>query len=214
MGTYKIASRIILCFALTQSINLGLVKPGKAQTKCNGLNVMLTADGRCVDLSNLGGGPSNYTTVPSESKTVTPVAPDPIIPRESTTSKQSSICPPESNQTLPALSCQIAELQLGSEVLQRASRSSKTAPSASLPQAKRLCMALIPEILKSPASLKFVDSPYVEPTTLRGIYLVNGKLDAQNSYGALLRSSYSCVLKYDNSGFGLVDGNSIWLGNG
>ena len=48
--------------------------------------------------------------------------------------------------------------------------------------------------LKAPATAKFVGVPSVQPFT-DGSYEVTGEVDAQNSFGALLRNHYTVKLR-------------------
>jgi hypothetical protein len=57
--------------------------------------------------------------------------------------------------------------------------------------AETLCHERVKEILKAPDTAKF-DSTTAYPVT-RTRYTVAGEVSAQNSFGALLQSGYSCT---------------------
>lgn len=56
------------------------------------------------------------------------------------------------------------------------------------------CKRIVPEFLKSPGSTKFPVTP-LTTEIFRGMYVVSGKVDSQNSYGALLRANYYCYMR-------------------
>lgn len=57
------------------------------------------------------------------------------------------------------------------------------------------CQTLVEKSLKSPAT---ADMPFAQPIvdTENSIFTVHSYVDAQNSYGAILRTNYACMLKY------------------
>lgn len=63
-----------------------------------------------------------------------------------------------------------------------------------------ICFRSVKKILKAPATAKF---PLVrEPKFFvnGGIYYVSGQVDAQNGYGALIRSNFSCIMAQSKVG--------------
>lgn len=59
--------------------------------------------------------------------------------------------------------------------------------------AQRVCREkFIPDRLKAPATAKFSD---VHVATQGGLYLVTGAVDSQNSFGALIRSTFVCAVR-------------------
>lgn len=71
---------------------------------------------------------------------------------------------------------------------------------------KSVCKKSVLKILKSPASAKFPrlgNATYVQPG---GVYLISGDVDSQNSYGALLRSMFSCTIAFE----GDKSGGIVW----
>lgn len=67
---------------------------------------------------------------------------------------------------------------------------------------KSTCKEAVLKILKAPASAKFPkfsDASYSVPG---GIYFLQGDVDSQNSYGALLRSPFSCSIAFEGNNKG------------
>lgn len=61
--------------------------------------------------------------------------------------------------------------------------------------AEAMCRSFITDRLKSPGSARFSDSSETERTSKSdGGFLITGWVDSQNSFGALLRSHYSCSI--------------------
>jgi hypothetical protein len=62
---------------------------------------------------------------------------------------------------------------------------------------------VIPKVLKAPATAKFGEKSDTFIVHAHGIYKVNGYVDSQNSFGAMLRSQYICYVEiaYTNGGF-------------
>ena len=66
-------------------------------------------------------------------------------------------------------------------------------------EAKLFAQAVETQLLKSPASAVFADLPEVTTVPLGdGGYLVSGHVDSQNSYGALIRSTYTITVVKQN----------------
>jgi hypothetical protein len=90
--------------------------------------------------------------------------------------------------------CQIAALHLGSEKFSRLGQTTTSAPTKTVATLGNLCKKVVPEILKSPGSARFPDKSMTREL-FTGMYVVTGKVDSQNSYGALLRSNYYCYMR-------------------
>jgi hypothetical protein len=73
----------------------------------------------------------------------------------------------------------------------------RVAIDAKMPDAYSMSQAFVRDILKSPASAQFqpYESPKVSVTYKDGWYTVMAVVDAQNGFGALLRSTYLCKLQ-------------------
>ena len=64
-------------------------------------------------------------------------------------------------------------------------------------EAKAQCREAVKDQLKSPASAKFSDET-VTGSEPDAVWFVSGSVDSQNSYGALLRSSFECSVTFAN----------------
>jgi hypothetical protein len=64
------------------------------------------------------------------------------------------------------------------------------------------CEGWVKERLKAPATAEFADS---NVTSASGVYTVRGAVDSQNSFGALIRSRFTCVATHDGEATRLVD---------
>ena len=69
------------------------------------------------------------------------------------------------------------------------------------------CKKAVLNSLKSPATARFVSSTKTSYNTVGGAYFNGGKVDAQNSYGALLRGSYYCSSVY----VGSMKGGTVYM---
>jgi hypothetical protein len=70
--------------------------------------------------------------------------------------------------------------------------SSDWAPSAI--EARNICEDWVREQLKSPSSADFNDGSVTGAGA--GPYTITGTVDAQNSFGAMLRSDWTCTIEY------------------
>lgn len=71
--------------------------------------------------------------------------------------------------------------------------------------AKRVCQEeFIPKRLKAPATAEFSG---VSVTTAGDTYTVTGSVDSQNSFGALVRSSFACVVRHGEDQWVLESAN-------
>lgn len=81
-------------------------------------------------------------------------------------------------------------------------------------EAKRACKDYVEVALKAPSTVKYVGSPIIQ--RIKGkkktdiVYEVSGQLDAQNSYGAMIRSTFYCAVKRDPVKLDPF-GNAYWL---
>lgn len=74
-------------------------------------------------------------------------------------------------------------------------RGAQPLPSGASKKLVEACKRQIPGLLLTPGTLKWVSA---EATPATGyLYSINGKLDAQNANGALLRSGYNCLAKWN-----------------
>jgi hypothetical protein len=64
---------------------------------------------------------------------------------------------------------------------------------------------IVEEQLKSPASADFPTFSDALVNKAGDIYTINSYVDSQNSFGANLRSQYTCQLRYENRLFFLID---------
>lgn len=60
--------------------------------------------------------------------------------------------------------------------------------------ARDVCEQFVKDRLKSPGSAKFSETKAVETTT--GEWTVEGAVDSENSFGALIRNSYVCKVRH------------------
>lgn len=65
-------------------------------------------------------------------------------------------------------------------------------------EAKLQCRAAITSLLRSPRSAHFNDDDATSPS--KGVYQVRGTVDAQNAFGAEVRSAFGCDYEADASG--------------
>lgn len=68
--------------------------------------------------------------------------------------------------------------------------------------AKQACEKFVTERLKAPATAKFTDGAAVSQNTV-GAYVVSGEVDAENGFGAMIRTAYSCTVTPDGDGWEL-----------
>ena len=66
-------------------------------------------------------------------------------------------------------------------------------------EAKIYAKALQTMLLKTPASAKFCELDEIKVTLSNGIYQVNGYVDSQNSYGAMVRTNFAFKVKEDGT---------------
>lgn len=93
----------------------------------------------------------------------------------------------------------VAALLLGGWVISRVE--SRPDPGAAERDATRVCEDFVKERLKAPATADFSD---LDVTSDAGEYTVTGDVDAQNSFGAKLRSHFTCVVRDSGDQWTLV----------
>lgn len=77
-------------------------------------------------------------------------------------------------------------------------------------QAIRACESWVRDQLKTPATAKFSDEHFTEAKyTFSGKAEVHGDLDAQNTYGATIRSVFACMMEKRNGDWVATDGYII-----
>ena len=64
--------------------------------------------------------------------------------------------------------------------------------------------SVIEDILKAPSTAKFVDVNAYELSNLKDVWAVNGYVDSQNSFGAMIRSQWEVQLDYRDGKGGTV----------
>lgn len=68
--------------------------------------------------------------------------------------------------------------------------------------ASRACENFVKDRLKAPSTAKFSGESVSDDGT--GRYTVTGSVDAQNSFGAMLRDHYSCLMRLDGDNWELI----------
>ena len=118
------------------------------------------------------------------------------------------ICEPLKGADNPL--CKMAVMKVGSKKFSEIGQKTKSAPAKVAKAIPSICKTRITNSLKSPASARYPNEPQTKEI-FEGIYVIAGKVDAQNSYGALLRTSYHCYMYFssDNKlqlmGFRFID---------
>ena len=75
-----------------------------------------------------------------------------------------------------------------------------------LSDAKWQCRGFMEKTLKAPATAKFQNyNEFTARQEASGSYLVRGYVDSQNSYGAMIRTSFRCQLKRDAGQWSLME---------
>lgn len=75
---------------------------------------------------------------------------------------------------------------------------SNNAPADRSAEAKWACEEFVKKQLKAPATAKFSGEAAAKAAKPVGDeYIASGSVDSQNSFGALLRSTFSCDITYD-----------------
>ena len=106
------------------------------------------------------------------------------------------ICSPLKDGIDNAL-CELAVLEVGSKTFVEIGQKTASAPTKVFNNLGNFCKASVTDSLKSPASARYPNKPEIREL-FKGIYVVTGKVDAQNSYGALLRKNYYCYMYYSS----------------
>ena len=95
------------------------------------------------------------------------------------------------------------------------SSSSSSSPSVSTPSPEEIknkrriesivfAESVIEKTLKAPSTAKFVDVEAYELSNLKDVWAVNGYVDSQNSFGAMIRSQWEVQLDYRDGKGGTV----------
>ncbi|MEL6461275.1 MAG: hypothetical protein AAFQ91_24100 [Cyanobacteria bacterium J06621_15] len=95
--------------------------------------------------------------------------------------------------------CLMALRKIGSKRFSELGQTTKTAPKKVVKDIPGVCKTKVTGTLKSPASARYPSKPNVREI-FQGIYVVAGKVDSQNKYGALLRNGYHCYMYYTDKG--------------
>src|SRR5688572_7920328 len=69
----------------------------------------------------------------------------------------------------------------------------------------RACQQYVTRTLRAPGSAQFPDYNDADVSDQHPFYVVRSSVDAQNGFGALLRTSYTCEVEREGEGFKLVD---------
>lgn len=95
--------------------------------------------------------------------------------------------------------CIMALRKVGSKRFSEIGQTTKSAPKKVVKDIPGVCKTKVTNSLKSPASAKYPNKPKTREI-FQGIYVVTGKVDSQNQYGALLRKGYHCYMYYSDKG--------------
>ncbi|WP_414624535.1 hypothetical protein [Calothrix sp. CCY 0018] len=93
--------------------------------------------------------------------------------------------------------CKMALQKIGSKRFSQLGQTTKSAPKKVVKDMPGVCKTKVTNTLKSPASAKYPSKPQTREI-FQGIYVVTGKVDSQNKYGALLRKGYHCYMYYSS----------------
>lgn len=93
--------------------------------------------------------------------------------------------------------CKMALRKVGSKKFSQIGQTTKSAPAKTVKAIPSICKTRVTNNLKSPASARYPNQPQTREI-FEGIYIVTGKVDSQNSYGALLRKGYHCYMYYSS----------------
>ncbi|MGB3755277.1 MAG: hypothetical protein WBA07_02750 [Rivularia sp. (in: cyanobacteria)] len=93
--------------------------------------------------------------------------------------------------------CKMAVMKVGSKKFAELGQTTKSAPVKVVKDIPGVCKTKVTNTLKSPASAKYPSKP-IAKEIFQGIYVVTGKVDSQNKYGALLRNGYHCYMYYSS----------------
>lgn len=95
--------------------------------------------------------------------------------------------------------CLMALRKVGSKRFSDIGQTTKTAPKKVVKDIGGVCRTKVTNTLPSPASARYPSKPQTREI-FQGIYVVTGKVDSQNKYGALLRKGYHCYMYYSDKG--------------
>lgn len=77
-------------------------------------------------------------------------------------------------------------------------KSTKSITSADEQEFEKLCKAHIYNQLKAPATSRFSQKHALKTNWYKGKYVVGFDVDAQNSYGALIRTGFTCLINTES----------------
>jgi hypothetical protein len=195
----KIYSTIInksIGLALISSINSFLISPALSQqVNCSNYWVKpSTGKVECLD-RNMGLILESEPVKPKSEMT------SKTTERSNTRTSELDACNSLTN-SLKQSYCKLASLLVGKEKLNVAARNSISKNV----DYTETCQAIVRERMKAPATTQFVDGNSTE--IFPGVYVIMGKVDSQNGYGALIRGDYTCVFS-DTPGYESL--NSIYV---
>ena len=111
------------------------------------------------------------------------------------------LCSQDSRQV--SMDCSNASALFGAKNIEAATANVAEPPTGFFASTRvtKSCQASVKNKLKSPSTASFVDQPLtVNTAKLKGLYRLSGQVDAQNSFGAMLRQDYSCYFAYTAKG--------------
>ncbi len=111
------------------------------------------------------------------------------------------LCSQDSRQV--SMDCSNASALFGAKNIEAATANAAEPPTGFFASTRvtKSCQASVKNKLKSPSTASFVDQPLtVNTAKLKGLYRLSGQVDAQNSFGAMLRQDYSCYFAYTAKG--------------
>lgn len=128
-----------------------------------------------------------------------PVKPEPTlkssVERRATATTELNVCDSLSGG-LKQSYCNLASILVGKNKLNIAARNSV---SKNIDYTET-CQTIVRGRMKSPATTQFASGSSTE--IFPGVYVINGEVDSQNGYGALIRGDYTCVFsdtpEYEN----------------
>ncbi len=168
-----------ISLALISSINSFLVSPAFSQQ---------------VNCSNYWVNPNTGKTECFGNGMNLILEPKPVKPELKTTSKtierttktsELNVC--DSLNGLKQAYCKLASTLVGKNKMNIAARNS-VSKNIDYTEA---CQTIVRGRMKAPATTQFADGSSTE--IFPGVYVINGNVDSQNAYGALIRGNYTCV---------------------
>lgn len=172
--------------ALLSSVNSLFVSPAfSQQVNCSNYWVNLN-----TGLTECFGSGMNLILEPK------PVKSEPTaktVERRATRTSELNVCDSLTNG-LKQSYCNLASILVGKNKLNIAARNSV---SKNIDYTET-CQTIVRGRMKSPATTQFASGSSTE--IFPGVYVINGEVDSQNGYGALIRGDYTCVFS-DTPGY-------------